>query len=172
MPKRNRSEVAIPDERLQAIMDALARGARPTLSRYNDQYHLALGGRRTAVLLRMDGLTEEGKFVFDFLGTPIPTSLEIDQYQEPTQRGNAEYIKLKNGKEVKSRTLLPNGQMKNTRAGDVYYQIEQVNVATWSVSSRGSLSTVRFDEAAGMTGGSHPRKAGEFLKPPDRKSVV
>ena len=127
MPKRKR-DVAITDERLNQIMEAIGRGAMPTLSKKVPRYYLPLGNGSNITLLTMSGLTDEGKFVFDFIGGPVPTSVEVDQYQTPVQRGAAEYIKLRNGKEVKYRTLQPDGTLKVTKYGHIFNKVKQVAV--------------------------------------------
>jgi uncharacterized membrane protein len=109
-------------------MEAIGRGARPTLSKKVARYYLPLGNGSNLTLVTMNGLTPEGKFVFEFIGEPVPTSLDVDQYQTPVQRGAAEYIKLQNGKEIKYRTLQPDGTLKLTKHGEIFNEIVQVGV--------------------------------------------
>ncbi len=64
-------------------MEAIARGARPTLTKKVARYYLPLGNGSNVTLVTMNGLTPEGNFVFEFIGEPVPTSLDVDQYQTP-----------------------------------------------------------------------------------------
>ena len=87
-----------------------------------------LGARTFQVLVRADGqVTREGAYYYSLSGE-ADGDRRFDPNQPVSRRGNTEYIRDRSGREVALRTLQPNGDWQNTRAGLTYFQRARAEV--------------------------------------------
>ena len=100
----------IPQARLESLMTSLASNHTPKFYGNTQRYALPVQGRQPVTLVDLHGTTPEGDFVYQFLGLDVPTDLQIDQGQEPLRRGASEFLKDRHGREVRFRTLQPDGK--------------------------------------------------------------
>ena len=120
----------VSDVRTNLILEALNRGVRPRLSSSSSKYTLQVSNRRYFDLVLADGhVTQEGQFVYQYLGQEVPTDNTVDQGQTPYTRGGVQYLRNREGKEVKYRTLQADGRTwKPTQVGRVWDQIPHAQV--------------------------------------------
>ena len=87
-----------------------------------------LGARTFQVLVRADGqVTREGAY-YNQLSGEADGDRRFDPNQPVSRRGNTEYIRDRSGREVALRTLQPNGDWANTRAGLTYFERARAEV--------------------------------------------
>ena len=115
----------VSDVRTNLILAALERGVRPHLTSSSSKYTLQVTPKRNFDLVLADGhATQEGNFVYHYLGQELPTDNTVDQGQTPYTRGGVQYLKTREGKEVMYRTLQADGKTwKPTQVGRVWDQI-------------------------------------------------
>ena len=120
----------VSDVRTNLILAALERGVRPRLTSSSSKCTLQVSKGRYFDLVLADGqATQEGNFVYHYLGQELPTDNAVDQGQTPYTRGGVQYLKNREGKEVKYRTLQADGKTwKPTQVGRVWDQIPHAQV--------------------------------------------
>ena len=84
------------------------------------------GGRSYVVLSGPDGvLNGEGEYYYHLLGEH-PPDRRFDYNQLPTQRGDSEFARDRAGREVRLRTLRPDGAYQYSALGKMFYRVRQV----------------------------------------------
>ena len=73
-----------------------------------------------------DGVvTPQGEFYYQLTEEHAPDRT-FDYNQVPTRRGDTEYARDRTGREVRLRTLQPNGQYKYSAMGKMFFRVRQV----------------------------------------------
>ena len=110
MAKKLREKV---DALLQAEGSRLVEGARTSLR----------AGNRSVVLIGQDGkMTKAGEYYQRATGNELAPG-GYDRSQVPQRVGNTEYVKLRNGKRVKTRIWdQASGEYNFTKQGDAFYR--------------------------------------------------
>ncbi len=92
--------------------------------------------------MRADGQTTREGALYNQLSGEANGDRRFDPNQPESRRGNTEYIRDRSGREVALRTLQPNGDWSNTRAGLMYFQRARAEVvAQVPVLIRGTRSS-------------------------------
>ena len=123
-------EMVLPEQRRNALITALQRGVLPKLLK-SHRYAIQLAPGQhgyNVTLVDGNGATQEGEFVYEQLGLPIPTDLNFDQFVQPYRREGNEFVKRLDGKEVRIRTLQANGTWQFTSAGRQWGLVERAEV--------------------------------------------
>ena len=118
----------LTDEQRNRIRTAVLAGRRANATRANRvilSTNLA-GGRSYVVLSGPDGvLNGEGEYYYHLLGEH-PPDRRFDYNQLPTQRGDSEFARDRAGREVRLRTLRPDGAYQYSALGKMFYRVRQV----------------------------------------------
>ena len=104
----------------------------------------AANRRRYIVLSGPDGVVSpQGEYYFHLTGEN-PPDRTFDYNQIPSRRGDTEYARDRSGREVRLRTLRPDGQYSYTSLGRQFFRLQQVeHIVHVPVINRGTAQERR-----------------------------
>ena len=118
----------LTEEQRNRIYVAVHAGRRANATRAN-RIILAtnfVGGRQYVVLSGPDGVVNaEGQYYYQLVGEH-PPDRTFDFNQMPSRRGDSEFARDRQGRAVRLRTLLPDGEYKYTSLGKHFFRYQQV----------------------------------------------